>query len=152
MRGIHGRQGPPPDPHAIRRERNPIEWIHLPATGRIGPAPEWPLTRQTSRERAFWEHEWKRPQAVMWEANGQDVEVALYVRSLADAERPKAPVALRTLVRQQQEALGVSIPGLARNRWTIDHRDTEQAVVPSEARETTKDRLRLMRALSDEIA
>lgn len=55
----------------------------------------------------------------MWEANGQQTEVALYVRSLRDAERPKAPVSMRTLVKQQQEALGISLPGLARNRWII---------------------------------
>lgn len=55
----------------------------------------------------------------MWEANGQLVEVALYVRSLKDAEKPKASVAIRTLVKQQQEALGISLPGLARNRWII---------------------------------
>jgi hypothetical protein len=55
----------------------------------------------------------------MWEANGQAVEVALYVRTLKDAERPKAPVSVRTLVKQQQEALGISLPGLLRNRWII---------------------------------
>lgn len=55
----------------------------------------------------------------MWEANGQAVEVALYVRTLKDAERSKAPVSVRTLVKQQQEALGISLPGLARNRWII---------------------------------
>jgi len=68
----------------------------------------------------MWVREWRRPQAVMWEVNGQHEEVALYVRSLAEAERPRASVAARTLVRQQQEALGLSLPGLARNHWIID--------------------------------
>lgn len=55
----------------------------------------------------------------MWERNGQEHEVALYVRSLVAAERRTAPVSLRVLVRQQQEALGISMPGLLRNRWLI---------------------------------
>lgn len=91
----------------------------LPAEGREGPAPEWPLTRAVKREAVLWEREWARPQAVMWERLGLEVEVALYVRSLVAAEKAGAPVNARTLVRQQQEALGLSIPGLARNRWRI---------------------------------
>lgn len=67
----------------------------------------------------MWEAEWQRPQAVMWEAYGQEVEVALFVRSLVEAELPSATTSLRTLVRQQMEALGISIPGLLRNRWRI---------------------------------
>ncbi len=56
----------------------------------------------------------------MWEANGQSREVALYVRSLRQAESPKASVALRTLVQRQVDALGLSTSGLRANRWTID--------------------------------
>lgn len=55
----------------------------------------------------------------MWEQSGQHEEVALYVRALMAAEHPKASVASRTLVRQLQEALGLSQPGLARLRWRI---------------------------------
>lgn len=80
----------------------------------------------------MWAREWARPQAVMWERNGQEVEVALYVRSLKLAEMPKAPVNARTLVKQQQEALGVSLPGLAKNNWRIGH--VSAAVAPQVAR------------------
>ncbi|WP_199745343.1 hypothetical protein [Amycolatopsis sp. WAC 04182] len=48
-----------------------------------------------------------------------EVEVALYVRSLAEAELPGAAANLRTLVKQLQENLGLSLPGLARFRWKI---------------------------------
>ena len=92
----------------------------MPAAGRAGDAPDWPLAEQTEREADLWVREWRRPQAVMWERFGQELEVALYVRSVADAEKADAAVAARTLVRQQQEALGLSVPGLARNRWRID--------------------------------
>jgi hypothetical protein len=77
------------------------------------------LADQTERERVLWDAEWCRPQAVMWERNGQESEVAMYVRSFATAEQLNATVAARTLVRQQQEALGISLPGLLRNRWLI---------------------------------
>jgi hypothetical protein len=55
----------------------------------------------------------------MWEQAGQHAEVALFVRTLVAAEARDAPVAVRTLVRQQMEALGISVPGMLRNRWRI---------------------------------
>lgn len=119
-RGAHNRGGPAPDPDALRRDRKSDgEWTTLPAAGRSGVSPDWPLSEASSRELELWDGEWRRPQAVMWERNGQDLEVAIYVRSLVDAESPKATVAARTLVRQQMEALGLSVPGLLRNRWKI---------------------------------
>lgn len=119
--GARGHSGPARDPQALRRDRkDDAGWVLLPARGRDGEAPSWPLSRATKRELELWVSEWRRPQAVMWERNGQEVEVALYVRSLKLAEMPKAPVNSRTLVKQQQEALGISLPGLTRNGWRID--------------------------------
>ena len=133
--GARARSGPAPDPDALRRERDGGDWMTLPAAGRAGEAPEWPLAGQTEREAELWAREWRRPQAVMWERFGQELEVALYVRSVADAESREASVAARTLVRQQQEALGLSVPGLARNRWRI-----EQAEERREPRAVTRSR------------
>ena len=119
MRGSSSRSGPAPDPEAIRRDRKTDPgWTTLPDK-REGPVPPWPLGDATKRELDLWQRQWSRPQAVMWEANGQAEEVALYVRTLTDAERPGASVAARTLVVRQQETLGISLPGLARNRWRI---------------------------------
>lgn len=126
-KGGHGASGPAPDPNALRRDRDAGSWVPLPAAGRDGDTPEWPLDAQTSREQVLWEREWRRPQAVMWERNGQEAEVAMYVRSFALAEQLNATVASRTLVRQQQEALGLSVPGLNRNRWRIE----DTAVAPA---------------------
>ena len=118
--GGHARSGPPPDPNAIRRDRDKAEGRHPPASGREGPAPDWPLTRASPREIALWEGEWRRPQAIVWEENGQAQEVALYVRALVVAERPKATTSARLLVMRQLDALGLTTAGLRSNRWIID--------------------------------
>ena len=117
--GARARSGPPPDRNAIRNGRSGADWIRLPASGRKGDPPAWPLTRPVKRELAIWAEEWKRPQAIMWDGSGQQLEVALYVRTLREAERPRSAAAVRTLLVRMQEHLGLSQPGLARNRWII---------------------------------
>lgn len=121
--GARGRSGPAPDPTALRRDRDGEQWTTLPATGRKGKAPAWPLARPNKRELEIWADEWKRPQAIMWQKFGQQLEVALYVRTVVAAEKRDAPANVRNLVRQQQEALGISLPGLNRNRWKIEDVD-----------------------------
>lgn len=118
--GSRGRAGRIPEPDALRRDRpsDIASWVDLPAH-REGAVPEWPLAAAVTRELDLWAGEWRRPQAVMWERNGQELEVAMYVRSLVDAESHDASVASRTLLKQLQEALGLSIPGMLRNRWRI---------------------------------
>lgn len=118
--GARARSGPPPDPNALRRDRKTDgEWTLLPAEGRAGDPPVWPLTEQVPREVELWASLWCRPQAVQWEALGQQIEVALYVRRLGEAELPESTTALGTLVRQMADALGLTIPGLRVNRWKI---------------------------------
>lgn len=120
VKGGHGRGGPPPDPMALRRDRGDDRgWMHLPAAGRQGDPPPWPLSRAPRRELDLWAAEWRRPQAVLWEANGQEIEVALYVRTLREAEAQGASSARRTLVRQMQEALAITHGGLLRFRLII---------------------------------
>lgn len=126
--GPRANAGRPLEPDAIRRDRpsDQAGWVTLPAS-RDGAVPEWPLSDASQRELQLWAAEWKRPQAVMWEANGQAIEVAMYVRTLKAAEKDDASTATRTLLKQQQEALGLSLPGLARLRWRIaGATDTQQ--------------------------
>jgi hypothetical protein len=119
--GARSRSGPAPDPNALRRDRkDDAGWVKLPAAGREGDAPEWPLADPSARELELWEHVWGKPEAIMWEANGgQEVEVAMYVRTLADAESHRATAASRTLVVRMMDSLGISEPGRQRNRWMI---------------------------------
>lgn len=79
----------------------------------------------------------------MWEANGQAEEVAVYVRALAVAERAKASVASRTLVRQLMDSLGISIPGLRANRWIIAG-DPSPAAAPAPPASSARERLKLV--------
>ena len=126
--GARTRSGPAPDPDALRRERDAGEWTILPAEGRQGATPDWPLTEQNDREAELWERLWEKPQALMWERYGQDLEVALYVRRMCEAEKPDAFVGLSTLVRQMSDSLGLTTPGMRANRWRID-RPAEEDVV-----------------------
>jgi hypothetical protein len=119
MKGGHAASGPAPDPKALARERDAGDWTVLPAEGRAGPAPEWPLTEASERELWWWRRLWAKPQAVMWEKQGQVDEVALYARRLAQVEAPDAPVNLGTLVRQLADALGITLPGMLRLRWHL---------------------------------
>lgn len=115
--GARGRSGPAPDPNSLAQVDG--EWTVLPASGRVGDLPTWPLADPLVREIDIWEAEWTRPQAVMWDRHGQEIEVAMYVRTLIAAESHDAPAATRTLLKQLQEALGLSMPGMLRNRWKI---------------------------------
>ena len=128
--GARTRSGPPPDPEALRRDRDAGEWTILPAEGRQGATPEWPLTRKLRREAVLWERLWAMPQALMWERYGQELEVALYVRRFVEAEARESSVALSTLVRQLADSLGLSTPGMRANRWRID-RPSEQDETPA---------------------
>ena len=120
--GARVRSGPPPDPNALRRDKDATEWLRLPSV-RTGEPPIWPLSRGTRRELELWRHEWTRPQAVAWEMYGRELEVAMYVRGVVTAEKPGASVAARTLILRQQDSLGLTIAGLQRNRWIISADD-----------------------------
>lgn len=120
-RGGHAASGPAPDPNALRRERktDAAGWRTLPAEGRNGAPPEWPLTEPTDREWNIWVDLWEKPQALMWEELGQVLEVALFARTLAEAEKPEARVDVKKMVRGYLDSMGLSVAGMLRNRWRI---------------------------------
>lgn len=144
--GARARSGPAPDPNALRRDRkDDAAWLTLPADGRPGKAPAWPLLDPDGRELALWADYWKRPQAILWERNGQALEVALHVRTFFEAERPDANASLRTLVRQQMDALLLTIPAMnaARVRIATDEVAAKRDEVAAEpARLSARDRLK----------
>lgn len=148
--GARARSGPAPDPNALKHSKPGAEkWTTLPVEGRIGVTPVWPLINPTARETELWTALWRKPQAVMWERNQQELEVALYVRNLAVVEKPDSPINAGTLLRQQGDALGLSIPGMHVNRWVIGQSPAAErrtaAAAAEPARPSSKTRFTVVR-------
>jgi hypothetical protein len=61
----------------------------------------------------------------MWEQLHQDFEVASYVRLLVRAESPRSSAIVWGQVKQFAESLGLSVSGMARNKWTIGKVDAD---------------------------
>lgn len=143
--GARARSGPAPDPNALRRDRkDDASWLTLPADGRKGSAPAFPLLEPDARELQLWNEFWAKPQAILWERNAQTYEVALHVRTFFEAERADAPSALRTLVRQQADALLLTIPSMHSARVRISHDEVSEKrdEVEAPVRLSARDRLR----------
>lgn len=150
--GARSRSGPAPDPAALRRDRkDDAAWTVLPAKGREGELPDWPLTEASDRELQLWRRLWTTPQAAQWETLGQDIEVALYVRRLAEAEQRGSSVSAGTLARQMADALGLTIPGMRVNRWLIaadqvaaKRAEKAEATAAAPTRASARDRFRVV--------
>lgn len=145
--GARGNAGRVPDPNALRRERSgdAASWLALEPFD--GNAPEWPLSENVengAREAVLWERLWKRPQASEWQRLGLEDEVALYARYLAEAELPDASSAVRTLVKQHQELLGLSTAGLNRLRWQLPAGDAPKSEVPARRKSSSRARLKVV--------
>lgn len=150
--GARVNSGPPPDPNALRRDRKEDKqgWTLLPAGGRAGAAPAWPLAALTyepssddaalhatefqERELEIWAKIWATPQAVVWERLGWLLEVALYVRLLAAAERSADTKSLAE-ARMWSDRLGLNPAAMLRNRWKIAD---DEVAARREARPTAK--------------
>ena len=144
--GARTRSGPAPDPNALRRDRpsDAADWIVLPAEGRKGQPPAWPLPEPDDRERELWAELWAKPQGVAWEHLGLHHEAALYVRRFVEAEQHNAPAALSTLVRQMADSLGITSPGMRANRWRIGDPATAETSKPTTRRPSARDRFRVV--------
>jgi hypothetical protein len=124
--------GPPPKPADQRRRRNaPLaNTVKLPAGGRTGRAPRWPLPRPLRGEPDAWELElrklelriwrelWRLPQAVAWERFDFTREVAQYVRWKARAELLLEVEATRES-RLLADRLGLTPLAMLRLRWEV---------------------------------
>ena len=119
--------------------------MSLPASGREGETPQWPLPDLLAGELGMWEAEWQRPQAVMWERNGQELEVALFVRAIVVSEGPKATAADRNVVQRKMNDLGLTVPGLRSNRWRIvDGPAVAPTARPRGSKPAARDRLKVV--------
>lgn len=139
--GARSRSGPAPDPTSARSDS--AGWTLIPAEGRKEPAPDWPLTAPTSRETVMWERFWGKPQAVIWERDGQLEYVAIFVRQLIEAENEKASAENRKTVRMMFADLYLTSDSMARARIriTTDDLAAKRAPVTDDEQDDPRDRL-----------
>lgn len=157
--GARVNSGPPPDPNALRRDRREDKdgWTTLPAEGRKGKAPAWPLAPVgdddrsevaelvAAREAEVWKQIWSTPQAVAWGRLGWTYDVAVYVRLLVLGEQ--GSVKSLSEARQWSDRLGLNPAAMLRNRWRVAADEvgvkrTARAAAP--ARKSARDRLRAL--------
>ena len=148
--GYRGNAGRPLDPNSFNAAKGKHDDLWITLTEPSGVIPEWPLTDWSPREESLWGKLWLRPQASQWEALGLDIEVALYVRYLVEAEEPDAKSATRTLVKQYQELLGLSTAGLKMQRWIISSEAPEtQSHGSRKSRTSSRGRLKVVGGSDD---
>jgi len=111
-----------PGPSARPGRRNAGEWRKLPAAGRQGPPPPWPLSTPDVPTELLWGELWSSPQAVVWDELGWTRVVARYAKLVIEAEAGDAPVALLAEVRQMEDRLGLTPLAMRKNYWSIDDR------------------------------
>lgn len=119
--------GPAPNPNARRRNARPA-FRRLPAAGRRGDPPPWPLGKPTTGEAALWADLWASPQAVAWEDLGWVRTVARYARIVLVAERRGKPnAAVMAEARQLEDRLGLNPKAMRSLGWDIVAMEAEDS-------------------------
>lgn len=115
---------PTPNPNARQpaARHRPSLITKLPANGRKGDTPEFPLALAADeeiaeREWSLWVELWTLPQAVAWERQRSTREVAMYVRWSIRAERLDRDAASEA--RQLSDRLGLNPKALRTLMWEI---------------------------------
>lgn len=112
------------DPQRGHRGRGLVK---LPAEGRTGDPPEWPLPGKTTvAERRAWADLWATPQAVAWERLGWTRTVARYCRVMVEAERRNASAALLAQVTSLEDRLGLTPKAMRLLLWEIVSDEVEE--------------------------
>lgn len=94
--------------------------LKLPAEGRPGDPPAWPLPGKMSvAETAAWAVLWATPQAVAWERLGWTRTVARYCRVMVEAERRNAPAKALMEARQLEDRLGLTPKAMRMLLWEV---------------------------------
>jgi hypothetical protein len=127
----------------------------LPAEGRSGAAPEWPLPPLAvddeglsevlqEREAELWADLWSTPQAVAWERMRWTRTVARYVRFEVRAETGdlKAGAEARLL----EDRLGLSPQAMLRLRWEVaaDEVAEQRQERSTQAKKSARQRLKVV--------
>ena len=110
--------GPPPKIDPVRRHprTGPLK---LPAQGREGEPPPWPIPEDRTPAEAdrLWRELWATPQAVAWERLGWTRVVARYALVLLDAERLNKDSLAEA--RQLEDRLGLTPKAMRLLLWEV---------------------------------
>jgi hypothetical protein len=119
--GARVNAGRKPDPNALRRDRpgDAETWTLLPASGRKGRVPPWPLDGDPdAREWELWRVLWKLPQAEQWDRLAAHHSVAVYVRLFTLTEQGDLKAASEA--RQWSDRLGLNPAAMRQQRWKVE--------------------------------
>lgn len=147
--GARSRSGPARDPNALRRDRKDDKagWVTLPAEGRPGDPPPWPLNdTPTELEWEVWGQFWRKPQAIIWERDQIFEPVAMFVRQYIEGMERKASAENRKTVRMMFADLYLTSDSLARAHMRIaaDEVEAKRAEKEAPKRKSARDRLQVV--------
>lgn len=142
--------GPAPKHPSQRRRRNKApELVQLPASGRRGVPPKFPLAGRAAKGQAeLWRELWSTPQAVAWERLGWVRTVARYCRVTLAAEAEMHPAVLAE-ARQLEDRLGLSPMAMKRLGWEVA---ADELAVQREERQAKTSRQRMKAVDGDAVA
>lgn len=106
----------PPKENPARRNAR-VGPLTLPAEGRKGDTPPWPLELLADSELALWRDLWATPQAVAWERLGFTRVVARYCRFVLAAENGNKDAMAEA--RQLEDRLGLTPKAMRLLLWTV---------------------------------
>lgn len=113
--------------------------LKLPAEGRQGEPPVWPLDDFSEAEVRAWAELWRTPHAVAWERLGWTRTVARYCRVMLQAEEHDAPAKALMEARQFEDKLGLTPKAMRMLLWEIVADEvTQQRQTVSSARKRIK--------------
>lgn len=129
-------QPPKFDPVRRNARSGPMK---LPAEGRKGEIPPWPLSgRGLAAERAAWAELWATPQAVAWEKLGWTRIVARYCRLMIEAEKRNADARALAEARQLEDRLGLTPKAMRLLLWEITSDEIAEQRAVSDVRKRIK--------------
>jgi hypothetical protein len=132
------------DPVRGHQGRGPVA---LPAAGRAGDPPAWPLGDPQSPDEAdAWAQLWATPQAAQWERLGWTRTVARYCRVMVAAEEPGAKAALLAQATVLEDRLGLTPKAMRLLLWQVVE---EEPVRPAPRVASARTRLRAVAPAKD---
>lgn len=125
--------GPPPKSDPVRRNSR-VGPLRLPAEGRKGSPPKWPLeSRQSAAEKRAWAQLWSTPQAVAWERMGWIRTVGRYCAVMVMAEATVNPQLLAQATALE-DRLGLTPKAMRLLLWEVVADEVTEQRQASDAR------------------